>query len=340
MRSTFYDLDYSKDQLTAFDFLRKWKNGNRKEAFKLGGNAGCGKTSILPEMRYIMESASAVVAYTNKAAKVLRDKKIHDAQTIFTLMYDLVSDEPMIWQRRQKILADTVFVDEASMIGKKIREDLESYGVPVVYVGDPFQLGPIGDDEVNILEHADFTLTQIHRQAKGSPIIDLATAIRESRPYPHHHDRYDMSNEDLAKYDIIICPTNKARYKLNYRLRGGDHQPVVGDKVVMAKTNYDYGLAAGEIGVVRDISWPILEVDFGYAYNHNLVNWKIMQEGENPYDKKYGGRVCLDYAHAITCHKAQGSQFDKVLVWLEGRYDARWVYTAVTRGISVSEIAG
>jgi ATP-dependent exoDNAse (exonuclease V) alpha subunit len=42
------------------------------------------------------------------------------------------------------------------------------------------------------------------------------------------------------------------------------------------------------------------------------------------------------YAYAITCHKAQGSEWDKVLV-LEERFPfdkeehARWLYTACTR---------
>ena len=42
------------------------------------------------------------------------------------------------------------------------------------------------------------------------------------------------------------------------------------------------------------------------------------------------------YAYAITCHKAQGSEWDKVLVHEEGfpfseEEHRRWLYTAVTR---------
>ena len=42
------------------------------------------------------------------------------------------------------------------------------------------------------------------------------------------------------------------------------------------------------------------------------------------------------YAYAITCHKAQGSEWDKVLVFEEGfpfnqEEHKRWLYTAVTR---------
>jgi ATP-dependent exoDNAse (exonuclease V) alpha subunit len=44
----------------------------------------------------------------------------------------------------------------------------------------------------------------------------------------------------------------------------------------------------------------------------------------------------FDFAYAITCHKAQGSEWDKVLV-IEERFPfnriehARWLYTAATR---------
>ncbi len=43
----------------------------------------------------------------------------------------------------------------------------------------------------------------------------------------------------------------------------------------------------------------------------------------------------FEFAYAITCHKAQGSEFDSVLVfdesWLFGEDRHRWLYTAITR---------
>lgn len=49
---------------------------------------------------------------------------------------------------------------------------------------------------------------------------------------------------------------------------------------------------------------------------------------EPPYD--------FAYAYAITCHKAQGSEWDKVLIFEEGfpfdkEEHKRWLYTAITR---------
>jgi len=42
----------------------------------------------------------------------------------------------------------------------------------------------------------------------------------------------------------------------------------------------------------------------------------------------------FDYGYAVTCHKAQGSEWDRVLVvegWCDGWEMARWRYTAITR---------
>ena len=43
----------------------------------------------------------------------------------------------------------------------------------------------------------------------------------------------------------------------------------------------------------------------------------------------------FEFAYAITCHKAQGSEFDSVVVfdesWLFGEDRHRWLYTAITR---------
>lgn len=49
-------------------------------------------------------------------------------------------------------------------------------------------------------------------------------------------------------------------------------------------------------------------------------------------DDKYLGAIRLRHAYATTCHKAQGGEWDNVLIhpWLVGK-DLQWTYTAVTR---------
>lgn len=56
------------------------------------------------------------------------------------------------------------------------------------------------------------------------------------------------------------------------------------------------------------------------------------RESKNLKDDPYLSAMRLRYGYALTCHKAQGGEWDKVIVhpfkWFE---DARWLYTAVTR---------
>jgi hypothetical protein len=46
--------------------------------------------------------------------------------------------------------------------------------------------------------------------------------------------------------------------------------------------------------------------------------------------------ICrFEFAYAVTCHKAQGSEFNFVIVfdesWAFGEEKSRWLYTAITR---------
>ena len=59
---------------------------------------------------------------------------------------------------------------------------------------------------------------------------------------------------------------------------------------------------------------------------YNEKNFKRFPKGVKP--------LTFDYGYCITCHKYQGSEYDKVLVFEEHLKDsqhARWLYTAATR---------
>jgi exodeoxyribonuclease-5 len=59
---------------------------------------------------------------------------------------------------------------------------------------------------------------------------------------------------------------------------------------------------------------------------------KKFRESLNKSDDEYLGAMRLKYAYAITCHKAQGGEWDNVLIhpWRLGT-DLSWTYTAITR---------
>src|SRR5690606_14347601 len=118
----------------------------------------------------------------------------------------------------------------------------------------------------------DFTLTEIHRQAEGNPIIHLSMLARTKQPIPYGW--YGQDNEVLvisqmewhslkervyATADQIICGYNRTRQALNKDIRqylGFHHQlPQKGDKLICTKNNWnktieDIALVNGMTGFV------------------------------------------------------------------------------------------
>lgn len=328
------------DQIAALQAIQHWDLKTKR--FKLNGVAGSGKTSLIPIIQDLF--SSVVITMTNKASLVLRNKGVIGATTVHKLMYTLEDEHLMSWKKNDflKKRSELIIVDEASMMGFKVCKDLESYGIPILYVGDSFQLPPVSEAG-SILDSPDFSLKQIRRQAKDSPIIKVATAIREGRRYPDV-DQYDLSDEEINSYEMVICLSNEKRYRLNERIRnfrGFEGSPKVGERVVMAKTDYDLGIYAGETGSITHVDRYLYRVLFdGQEEDVGMGYSKFLSLGDNPYADEFKGKRCLDFGYALTCHKCQGSQYDSVLVWEERQADARWKYTACTRAVIKVQMAG
>ncbi len=63
----------------------------------------------------------------------------------------------------------------------------------------------------------------------------------------------------------------------------------------------------------------------------NKHNEKFRKSG-SPVDDEFVGAMRIRYAHAITCHKAQGSEWETVILHpIMPSTDLRWKYTAITR---------
>lgn len=330
----------SHDQETVLGLLTNYDfKGN--QVFQLGGYAGTGKTELIPRIQRMMRSkgyVTAVVTPTNKAAAVLRKRGI-EADTIYSLMYEIATEEPLTFSKRFELEVDFIIVDEASMIGRDMADDLESYGKPIIYVGDPFQLPPVDDTE---WFEPDFTLTNIHRTDRAD-IIDLATKIRSKSSWPHHLDKYEVTPSILSSYDIVITHKNSLRQLINEKIRtylGHSGTASLGEKVCVMKTDKENGIFNGEIGIIVDLETSYrFTVDFD-GRRVRFIRASFVEEGQSPYSKELKGRQVLDFGYAATCHKVQGSQFDKVLVFDSSRRDARWMYTAVTRAVKEVQIAG
>jgi exodeoxyribonuclease-5 len=269
--------------------------------------------------------------------------------------------------------ARLIVLDEVSMVGEEMARDLMSFGRPILVLGDPGQLPPIKGEGAFTKTAPDIMLTEIHRQAAESAIIRLATMAREGQPigfgkYDDHAWKMrmaDVTPDQALRGGQVICGKNATRFQLNNALRraagfGGSFLPTGPDeKIICLKNQSDLGLINGMFLSLADI------VDEGSQYFSAVVT----DEDGNPvgpparngkpgrlllYKGHFEDHVALDhhrhdrdwrdkkklteatFGWAITCHKAQGSQWENVVVWDDGlgrtEQDRRhWLYTAITR---------
>ena len=280
-----------------------------------------------------------------------------------------LKDKEEIWPR-------LFIIDEASMISKSIWKDLLKFDKPIIAVGDHGQLPPIGDD-FNLMSNPDYKLTEIHRQSLNSPIISLSKFIREEGYIPNkmfspevfklswdHPWCKKMWNEkiDFKEDLIILCGFNTTRANINDRIRkklGYTKQiPYPGERIVCLKNNHYADVMNGQISTVV---WVMPEIKGlqRMTININSDIYELMvgikcfgQVQYTMYDKLFkqndelkkhaeekGYRVVsyFDYGYAISVHKSQGAEWNKVILFeqrsqhWDDEYYAKWLYTAVTR---------
>lgn len=349
----------SPSQEQARAAVRAWLSGwsTRKSApfFYLAGYAGTGKTTIARVLTEDVGSA-CFASFTGKAAHVMRTKGCGGAQTIHSLIYEYLDNDetgspyfglnPDSAARR----AGLIVIDECSMVGRKIGEDLLSFGRPVLVLGDPAQLPPVGGAGYFTGGTPDFMLTEIRRQELESPVLRLATEIRQGAPVLLSDDplctvvkRADANPEWWATHDQIIVGTNALRRGVNARVRqrlgfGDDWLPRPTERIICLRNSRDLGLYNGQIWDVDSCEETGPYVSLGVSADGRSVSCKAHREhfmGKEVASVKKRNAEEFDFAYAITGHKSQGSEWPSVLAFDQSRVfgdDAqRWLYTVVTR---------
>lgn len=340
----------------------------------IAGYAGTGKSTLVKyiiDELHIPDKYIAYVAYTGKASLVLQQKGCPGATTAHRLLYHSKELPDGTFMHTPKERPDKplklIIVDEISMLEKEQWEILMKWRVPVIALGDPFQLPPIHEDN-GVLARPHIFLDQVMRQAQDSEIIRLSMDIREGKslgPYKGKDlciiSKDRITDSVLLKADQILCGKNVTRFDLNQRIRkaiwGDKYQiePIEGDKVICLKNYWDYGnLTNGTIGTLNKILTienrllkPMMlanfESDVGDKYNILNMDYKIFTEGKTTVNQdnwkefsKHIRPMEFDYGYAITVHKSQGSEFDKVILfneYLNGdrEHYLRWLYTGCTR---------
>lgn len=179
------------DQKNVLLFLDAFLSGKERHA-ALKGYAGVGKTWITahwlervttdnPRLRVL------VCAPTNKALDVLRSKCVRvnaDFKTVDAFLGYRVkrNDDGDIEKQRhgRPLEYDLIVCDEGFMVKAAYHRELMAQRAKVLYVMDPAQLTPIGEDTTPAADApCQYLMTQVVRQEEGSPIIGLATYLRQ-----------------------------------------------------------------------------------------------------------------------------------------------------------------
>ncbi len=381
---------WTDSQADAIEAVSRWYQERPKQWFFLAGYAGTGKTTLAKHIAKEIGGYVIFAAFTGKAASVLRKSGCPLATTLHSLMYQpkdrsrkrlrdmqieqahtdhpssewdrleyqIIEEKKKLKQPSFKLLdesdiqeADLLVVDEVSMVNKQMGEDILSYGVPVLVLGDPGQLPPPFGGGYFTSEDPDFMLTEIHRQAKGDPIIDLATKARSGEAialgdYGKSRVQKGLKKEAALAFDQALCWTNATRRRVNARfreLKGIESPfPVEGDRLVCLKNNHKKALLNGGIWHVMEA--PLMDDDSLHCWlesEEGDVQFITMHKGpflgEDPPHWEFQHVEKFDYGYCLTVHKSQGSQWKKVLLFDESsginKAEERrgWLYTGITR---------
>lgn len=369
------NFQWTKDQNEVLKIIQDWWNSVlRQPSLSLSGYAGTGKTTLIAKLPQILLKNGkhidiAYATFTAKAALVLRNKGI-PATTIHSLIYDtrIIQDEKThkikyIFTKKKVILKDLIIIDEASMVSDVLYNDLKSFGIPILFIGDSFQLPPI-NSELNLMsdDFVVYKMKDIVRQQQDNLIIKMSVKLRNFQPIPYmkeeqftkiHHSRFDK--EKLIDYEQIITGKNVTRIDLNKYCRKLLHYnsecPVINDRMIFLKNNYQDFVFNGQqivltkqpkklgVGKYQIEGQDVVSGDF---VNVNIVDNFINQIPSN-IEVRQLAKITksdfnhIDYAYAISCHKAQGSEYGEVLLWDDlfalnnTQQRHRWLYTAITR---------
>lgn len=396
-------MEWSPQQAAALSQITQWLADDAEQEFLLFGYAGTSKTTLAKELAASVDGPVQFAAYTGKAASVMREKGCVTAQTLHSLVYTVnsVVDEEETFLReklqneedprernnlvyalraviarsnkdrwiinRDGPLADArlLILDECSMVDEALGDDILSFGVPVLVLGDPGQLPPPHGAGFFTNRTPHVLLTEIHRQAAESPIIQLATLARNGKPIKRGtYKGADSTATVTTKHSHlldwtgqILTGSNRVRRILNWRARteqfgpSAPLTPLSGEPVIVLRNDRTLGIFNGVIGSMISDAVSVgddtkdLRADIDYE-GRQLTDLRLDGEVFEQYANvdaaqaplRYNrNKVPVDYGYTLTVHKAQGSEWDSVCLvddgfaWRDPALRAQWLYTAITR---------
>jgi exodeoxyribonuclease V alpha subunit len=331
------------------------------------GGAGTGKTTVLRtalRAYHLMGFEIHAVALSGRAAMRLHESIGFTTLTIAKLLrsepIDLTGD-----QQRHLLV-----IDEASMIDLPTMYRLVNHVHPlvrIVFTGDPDQLPPIGcgkvlADIVASKSIANTMLDIVKRQEGSTGIPEYSKLINQGRLpgqlttgaiHFHETDKSDIAQvccelyQQSPKNSRVMAPTkalvaeinsltqkaiNHDGLRLEFEMHGESffQNLKLNDAILFTQNHYDKGIQNGSLGVLTSVEAS------GESYGEvTLDSGDKIEITQTVLD-------CMELGYAITLHKAQGSQFPRIVIALQkGKIvDRAWLYTAITRAESEIHIVG
>lgn len=366
-----------------------WFKNSSEQTFEICGEAGTGKSVVLNEIVNRLQLSQfeyLPMAYTGQASIVMRLKGFPHSRSIHSSLYEYMEsfksydirantqfNSPMkekTFRLKPKDALNNIkllVLDEGYQIPLQMRKDIESFGIKCLVGGDDGQLPPVYGDPAYFTGYGVHRLTQLMRQAEGSPIIYIARRARRGLPihcgiYGYNalviEDR-DLTPQLLQLANATICGTNVTRDIINRYVREdilGIHSdlPVYGDRMICRNNNWGIerdgiSLANGLVGTVvnsPDVSGfdgKTFKIDFvpdlcNSVFDGLQVDYEYYKA---PYTRrkdikfsKFNRGEDFEFAYALTTHLTQGAEFPNGIYieeFLRPNIQNQLNYTGATR---------
>jgi exodeoxyribonuclease V alpha subunit len=329
------------------------------------GGAGTGKTTVLRtalRAYHTMGFEIHAVALSGRAAMRLHESIGFITSTIAKLLID----DPIDSDKEKHLLV----IDEASMIDLPTMYRLVNHihpSVRIIFAGDPDQLPPIGCGKVlaDIVESktiVNTTLDIVKRAEASTGIPEYSQLINQGKVpeclttgaiHFHETDKKDIPQVCCELYQQspencrVMAPTkalvdeinkltqeavNHSGSRLEFEMNGEQLflNLRLNDIILFTQNHYDKGIQNGSLGILSSV------VASGESYG------EVTLDSGDKIEVTQAVLDCMELGYAITLHKAQGSQFPRIIIALQkGRIvDRAWLYTAITRAESEIHIVG